>query len=262
MGQLPVSAVEKKVSKNPVSRSDAVFFCRRSRLNPDHVPGVVATAHTPCRNVSGRLNRLRSRGKSSSARSETDRITQNGMPCRAAIDPIAALSMSRLLASKALPMASLSLASQTIFPTVTKRPERTAFSDNCAVLKACCRYEALQTIEESGTEPVRLESAQTTCSGSTTLPICEGTKAPANPDEINTVQGLFGYTASHAARAFTNPIPVRMTATKREASAHRRHLTPLIRSTWLAGNARPMALNSQGVAAKTAMFSRKDSGNR
>ena len=106
-------------------------------------------------------------------------------------------------------MARLSLANQTIFATVTKRPERTAFSDNCAVLQACCRYEALQTIEESGgTEPVRLESAQTTCSGITTSPIREGTKAPANPDEINTVQGLFGNTASHAARALTNPIPV------------------------------------------------------
>ncbi len=208
MGQLPVSAVEKKVSKNRVSRSDAVFFCRRSRLNPDHVPGVVATAHTPCTNVPVRRNRLRSKGKSSSKRSDTDRITQNGMPCRAAIDPIAALSMSRLLASKALPMASLSRANQTIFPTVTKRPERTAFSDNRAVLQACCRYEALQAIGESGREPVRLESAQTTCSGITTSPIREGTKAPANPDEINTVQGLFGYTASHAASAFTNPIPV------------------------------------------------------
>ncbi len=172
------------------------------------MPGVLATTHTPCKTVPARRNRLRSRGKSSSTRSETDRITQNGMPCRAAIDPIAALSMSRLLASKAQPMARLSPASQTIFPTVTNRPERTAFSDNCAVLQACCRYEALQTIEESGTEPVRLESAQTTCSGITTSPIREGTKAPANPDEIHTVQGLIGNTASHAARAFANPIPV------------------------------------------------------
>lgn len=208
MGQALVSALKKKVSKNCVNLADATFFCRRSRLNAGHVPGVVATAHTPCTKVPARRNRLRSRGKSSSTRSETDRITQNGMPCRTAIDPMAALSMSRLLASKALPMASLSPANQTIFPTVTKRPERTAFPDNCAVLQACCRYEALQTIEESRTEPVRLESAQTTCSGSTTSPIREETKAPANPDEINTVQDLFGYTASHAARAFANPIPV------------------------------------------------------
>ena len=106
-------------------------------------------------------------------------------------------------------MVRLSLANQTIFPTVTKRPGRTALPDNCAVLQARCRCEALQTIEESGeTEPARLESAQTTCSGITTSPIREGTKAPANPDEMNTVQDLFGNTASHAARALTNPTPV------------------------------------------------------
>lgn len=200
--------MEKKISKNSANRTEATFFCRRSRLSPDHFPGVVATAHTPCTNVPARRNKLRSKGKSSSKRSETDRITQNGMPCPAAIDPIAALSISRLLASKSRPMALLSLANQTIFLTVTNRPERTAFLDNFAIWQACCRYEALQIIEESGANPARLESSQTTCSGITKSPICEGTKAPANPEEINTVQGLFGNTASHAARASANPIPV------------------------------------------------------
>ncbi len=133
MGQALFLAIEKKVLKNRVSWAEATFFCRRSRFNASHIPGVLATAHTPCKNVLGWQKRLRSRGKSSSTPSETDRTTKNGMPSWAADIPIAALSMSRLLASLALPMARLSWANHTIFLTVTNRPDKTVFSDNSAV---------------------------------------------------------------------------------------------------------------------------------